>query len=1417
MVRTTRNGRVVSAVVSALALSAATMVTIGVTAVPAAASGAPDPVTAAQASRIVSKYEGVWSSPPAIFYHPYGANNEETTDGPLMGNGDLAAVLGGTGDALTAYLGKSDFWWYAYHTPMSLARLQVLTPGMAGASYQVRQNIAQAEVDGTFVKTGAALDTSSWVAATDNVYVTTLRLTGGTAQTVSVRVLNGQGGTPPAAITGASGDVLTVDVASDRDATDAGNLPSPSLLNPVARIATRVVGATATVLANTLTFTAQPGVSYSVVSAMLTNSDTGAITSSDFKTAAVSKVQALTNSADVEALRTAHRDWWSTYWSKSFVEIPDKAVERSWYGSQYIMGSTSRKGEQAPGLFGNWTTGIMAWFGDYHLNYNHQLPYYASIVSNHLDQAAPQDRPVLDYDASGKALAQGGDIVPYSSYGSFPEALKFGFEQNDRPLSWTDTLDVPAVNVTSTSAAPSSTQKHTGTTALKYSGTAVSGSAHTAYSKLLDINGVQIAGSKITVDADTTLSYWIYPENGNGTCVALDVVFTDGTKMRDSGSFDQAGHLATPSGQCNNLILNTWNQVTVNLGTKNLGKDIDRVLVGYDQAAGSGAFNGYVDDISLNGFPRDGVLYPVGIGPNGTVSALTTLGQKSDAALAAAPMIAQFYASYDPTYANSVYSFLKDVAKFWQGYLTEDPDGSYDIYGDGMIETDTPGKNSALSLGLVRYLMQGLVDISTFLGQDASLRSTWNDILAHLAPLPIINATVNGVSKPVLSSYQAYNGVSAGSNRVVHQIVSVASQLGLDSDPALLTAAKNTLDEWPDLWHNQNSPTWIYSAAARIGYDPDAILSNLHTEVTAYQFNNLAVTHIGGGLENTNVVSSGLAEMLLQSHQDDIKVFADWPANKDAKFGDLRAKGAYLVSSSMRANAVEYVRVISEQGRPLALRNPWPGQSVQVWKNGTLSTTTSAAEINVTTAPGDVLHFAPNGVSLATVQNQLTQPVVAKPNLALARTAQQSSVFSPPGWGPALAVDGNTNGNAAQGSVTATNGTDASWWQVDLASSQPIGSIGVFNRTDAVPERLSNYWVFVSDSPFDTSLSPTVQAAKPGVWSNHQTTQAGSPTTIPVSATGRYVMIQLNSPGYLSLAEVEVYGADNLAAGQPATQSSNYGANTGPGLAVDGNLDGNFTHSTVTTTNGTGASWWQVDLGSSKRVGAVAVFNRTDAVPERLSNYWVFVSDSPFDTSLSPTAQAAKPGVWSNHQTTQAGSPTTIQANATGRYVMVQLNTPGYLSLAEVEIHGATDLAASRLATQSSNFSSQTGPGLAVDGNLDGNAFHYTVSTTNGSDASWWQVDLGSSQQIGSIAVYNRTDAVPERLSDYWVFVSSSPFDTTKSPLAQAAVSGIWYRHQTSQAGSPTTIPATVNGRYVMVQLTTPGYLTLAEVHVNRY
>jgi alpha-L-fucosidase 2 len=79
-------------------------------------------------------------------------------------------------------------------------------------------------------------------------------------------------------------------------------------------------------------------------------------------------------------------------------------------------------------------------------------------------------------------------------------------------------------------------------------------------------------------------------------------------------------------------------------------------------------------------------------------------------------------------------------------------------------------------------------------------------------------------------------------------------------------------------------------------------------------------------LEGNFAFASGIQEMLLQSHTGTIQLFPALPSTwTDARFHQLRARGAYLVSAQMQNGKVERVEIEAEKGGQLKLSDPFNG------------------------------------------------------------------------------------------------------------------------------------------------------------------------------------------------------------------------------------------------------------------------------------------------------------------------------------------------------------------------------------------------------------------------------------------------------------------------------------------------------------
>lgn len=119
------------------------------------------------------------------------------------------------------------------------------------------------------------------------------------------------------------------------------------------------------------------------------------------------------------------------------------------------------------------------------------------------------------------------------------------------------------------------------------------------------------------------------------------------------------------------------------------------------------------------------------------------------------------------------------------------------------------------------------------------------------------------------------------------------------------------------------------------------------------------------GVQTTNAqrlgrVADTLHNALIQSvgagpaREPVIRVFPAWPGEWDAAFS-LLARGAFLVSSSMKAGKIEYVRIESQAGGECRLRNPWPGVTVSLERNAEQAEELSGSLLRFSTERGEIV------------------------------------------------------------------------------------------------------------------------------------------------------------------------------------------------------------------------------------------------------------------------------------------------------------------------------------------------------------------------------------------------------------------------------------------------------------------------------
>ena len=269
----------------------------------------------------------------------------------------------------------------------------------------------------------------------------------------------------------------------------------------------------------------------------------------------------------------------------------------------------------------------------------------------------------------------------------------------------------------------------------------------------------------------------------------------------------------------------------------------------------------------------------------------------------------------------------------------------------------------------------------------------------------------------------------------------------------------------------------------------------------------------------------------------------------------------------------------------------------------------------------------------------------------------------------------------------------------------------------------------------------------------------------------------------------------NVALGKRVTQSSTaFGGDAS--RAVDGKTDGDFGHQSVTHTNFQSKPWWQVDLDKEETIRQINIFNRTDTAQERLSNFHVILLDS-FGNEIERKRISAL---------TNTVAQLAIDYKK-ARFVRIELEGHNALSLAEVQVLRAENIAWKKQASQSSTAYGGDA-NRALDGNTNNTYSQNSITHTNFENKAWWQVDLGRSEQVGFVRLFNRGDGeLAKRLSNFDIILYNEKGQEVSKQFIKQLTSNQLDVQFNGQLG-----------RYIRIQLRHEHQaLSLAEVEVFRH
>ncbi|NUP46694.1 MAG: hypothetical protein HOW97_05185 [Catenulispora sp.] len=381
------------------------------------------------------------------------------TPGMLLGNGDLGVVVGDSSAAQqTFHFGKSDFWgdnrktvsplvWQNSILPVGW--LTVSAPGAipAAAGYSMVTDIGAAQVTTVLPFDGTTVTMTSWTADQDNVLITEISSAVGDADlTLAAAVVLPADPAYPSAAGVADGALWL---------TRQNNAPGYAEVGYKASVASATVVMGGSFLATTTstTTTVSAGGTFvlpgggSVVLLTVFGSHgqdlsdpSPAPTPDDLRDQAIALATSIRGRWLHDA-RTAHRDFWIDFWTRSGVVLGDAQLEAYYFNAQYVLGCATRSGvHNPPSLWASWTTNDTPnWGGRYFLNYNAEALYYGAFSSNHADLSEPYRRMILNevpwqrnttHNAGYQGTAFQRSLAPFHLYQTPPAPVPVAATKN---------------------------------------------------------------------------------------------------------------------------------------------------------------------------------------------------------------------------------------------------------------------------------------------------------------------------------------------------------------------------------------------------------------------------------------------------------------------------------------------------------------------------------------------------------------------------------------------------------------------------------------------------------------------------------------------------------------------------------------------------------------------------------------------------------------------------------------------------------------------------------------------------------------------------------------------------------------------------------------------------------------------------